>query len=127
MRDWVPDLVGINFSFSYVTGFGPGLVGQLSLITRGKDAGFHFTYTPSARVGEESSASVNFVTGSYNGPVNAIAFSQLLGQSADINVNFGYFDAGLWASYNDSYITWYGSSFGFGFGAGASVGFGVTR
>ncbi len=91
------------------------------------DAGFHFSYTPSARVGQEGSVSVNIVTGSYNGPVNAIAFSQFLGQSADINVNFGNFDAGAWASYNNSYISWYGTSFGFGYGAGGSFGLGVTH
>jgi hypothetical protein len=54
-------------------------------------------------------------------------YSKFLGQSAEINANFGYFDAGLWTSYDASNLYWYGSSIGFDFGAGGSFGFGVTH
>ena len=64
------------------------------------DHGFVRIYLDSADLLQFNSPNLR---GAFNASVNDIAYSKFLGQSADIKV--GYFDAWLWTSYDDNYIT----------------------
>jgi RHS repeat-associated protein len=123
MRVFVPDLVGVNINGTIAHVAGVSVSGGFILLTRGKDAGLHYTFTAGVVVGEEASLGANFVSGSFLGKVGDLKFSSLLGNGFTGNASFGYLSTGVWGSYDSAgKINWLGGSAGGSFGGGFSGG-----
>jgi hypothetical protein len=104
--------------------FGIGASLNLTLLTRGKDAGLHGNLTGSVRVGAEVGASVNLSEGWYNGDPRNATYNSLMGMGADVSAQVGV-GIGAWESFSRSPMqpSWVGGTIGVGPGLGGSVGF----
>lgn len=122
----VPDNVTVSGSFLAVLGIGMGGSYNLTLLTRGKDVGFHLNHTVSLKVGLEVGASWNVSNGWYIRDPRDATYDSLLGTGADVSGQFGVGLQG-WASYSKEGIQWIGIAGGKGPGIGGSVGISNTK
>jgi len=126
-RSIIPDMMGINLNVNVTIGLGLSFTFQASLLTRGTDAGFHFSKSLYVTAGEQMGISVNEVNGNFMGNADKINFNSLLGTGISAEGSLGDFGIGAWESLNSNgNATWFGNSIGIGPGFGASVGTGTS-
>ncbi|MBB6499355.1 RHS repeat domain-containing protein [Pedobacter cryoconitis] len=126
-RAMVPDVMNASVSGSMVAGIGLGGSFNLTLLTRGKDIGFHRNNTGSLRVGAEAGVSANYSAGYFLGDPHNATYDSLLGSGVDGTVSLAV-GVGAWGSLKDNLApSWLGYTVGFGPGAGGSVGFTMTE
>jgi len=107
VRAIVPDNINLGGGFNIVVGYGGGVNWSINLLTRGPDAGFHSTITPTQRFGFDGGFSLTLGFNSFHGEVDAITANSLYGRTNDYSAGFGAYSAGytwspgsVWTGYN---------------------------
>jgi len=111
-RALVPDVVGIHAGGVAAKVMGVGATFNVDVLTRGKDAGVHLSWTPSVRAGEELGVGISYVQGWYNGAGQDATLNSLMGLGGDLNGAAGPVNFGTWSSLdtqyksNNRYLDW---------------------
>jgi len=122
MRMIIPDMIsgGLNVGLGFIGGSKYNF--SAHLVTRGKDAGIHFTQTFTGFVGVNADLSVDFSGSRYLGSVDNINFSDYLGNGSVVSGEF-VGSATISASHDGFSIpTWVSGSLGYGLSFGGYIG-----
>jgi len=126
VRAIIPDDITISVGFNMVPISGFGGSYNLTLLTRGRDAGFHLNNTASNRYGLEFGFSLNLSEGDFTNDPRLATYSSLLNTGKDVSVQAGL-GYGAWYSYDPNRINWVGGTIGIGPGFGGSKGSSNTQ
>lgn len=121
MRTLVPDMfsAGVNIGGGFIGGSKYNY--SIHLVTRGKDAGVHYTQTFTGFVGANLDLSVDYGGSRYLGKAENIRFSDFLGSGKTISGDF-LEGATLSLSHKGFESTWFSGSLSTGFSLGGYAG-----
>jgi hypothetical protein len=121
-RAVISDDMNVSVGGSIVGLIGMGGSFNVTLLTRGKDAGIHFNRTLSYKVGAELGAGIGFSRGWFVGNAQNGTYGDLLGSGAEAGGDIGVGVAG-WASFNgEAGVRMFGETISIGPQIGASGG-----